>query len=148
MNLDTVLVGSFIRSNGIPRRVARSVLETFNVEKIFIFEVKDIESKFLITFNIDKKTAEFAFKEYKEKHKNTIQLHRNKLTNTLYTINSLNKIVELQTGRPDKDFKVNWEVYRNSLLLLKQDGNLDVLKTRLCEVIDNKVKESKENASN
>ena len=131
---NNVLIGSFVKSLGVPKKIAREVVEEFNVDKLFIFKITT--EKYLLTFNLDNDIKNTIFKNYKEKYKNTIQLHRNKETNTLYTINSLNKIVELQAGKKDKDHKVDWKNYRNSIILLKKDGNLDILPTRLCEIID------------
>ena len=131
---NSVLIGTFVMNRGVPKKLARNVVEEFNVDKLFIFKVTP--EKYLLTFNLDNDVKNTMFKNYKEKYKNTIQLHRNKETNTLYTINSLNKIVELQAGKKDKDYKVNWKNYRNSIILLKKDGNLDILPTRLCEIID------------
>ena len=53
---------------------------------------------------------------------NTILLHRKKESNTLYTINALNTLIKsLNEGVLDNKFVVNWQDYRNSILLTQGD---------------------------
>lgn len=60
---------------------------------------------------------------------NTIVVHRNKQTNTIFTINSLNHIVQ-QVG----EYIINWNKYENSVVLFL-DGILKINKTTLNRVI-------------
>ena len=54
---------------------------------------------------------------------NTILLHRKKQTNTLYTINALNSlIVILNNGVLDTTYQLDWENYRNTMLLTNEEG--------------------------
>lgn len=118
----------------------REIVETFNVEKIFVFEVTgdgtDDERSFLLTFNIDKDDKDSRFRDYKEKYKNTVQLHRKKEFNTLYTINSLNAVVVEQNGAQDARYNVDWEPYRNTCLLSDKDNKLKVLETTLYDIVE------------
>lgn len=53
--------------------------------------------------------------------KNTILLHRKKETNTLYSINCLNIILkQINNGIIDKNQKIDWEQYKNSILITRQ----------------------------
>lgn len=137
---DTVLIGTFFRSNLVPRSKIRNIFDTFETSKIFVFEVKENlehdDKQFLVTFNITRDEKERKLREYKEKYKNTIQLHRNKEFNTLYTINSLNKVVENQAGQKDLDFKVDWSNYSDSCVLLSDTGDVKVLPTRLFDIVE------------
>jgi hypothetical protein len=48
----------------------------------------------------------------------TILLHRKKESNTLYTINALNTLIKsLNNGMLDNKFIIEWNNYRNSILL-------------------------------
>ena len=48
----------------------------------------------------------------------TMRVHRKKQSNTLYTINALNLAVAAQHGgKTGKNLKLDWEPYRDSLLL-------------------------------
>ena len=67
---------------------------------------------------------------------NTILLHRKKETNSLYTINALNTLIkELNNGFLDKNFIIEWNNYKNCILLT--DGlNLRKLDTSIHKIID------------
>lgn len=66
----------------------------------------------------------------------TIMVHRKKETNTMYTINALNKLItDLNGGVEDKSYQVDWENYRNSLILTDGDG-YKVMKTNLFRIIE------------
>jgi hypothetical protein len=66
----------------------------------------------------------------------TILLHRKKETNSLYTINALNTLIKsLNNGYLDKSFMVDWNQYKNCILLT--DGpNLRKLDTAIHKIID------------
>jgi hypothetical protein len=71
---------------------------------------------------------------------NTISLHRKKNTNTLYTINALNRLIEsVNNGVLDTSYQVDWENYRNCMLLTGEDG-LKRIDTEVSEIIHIKVK--------
>jgi len=71
---------------------------------------------------------------------NTISLHRKKNTNTLYTINALNRLIEsVNNGVLDTSFQVDWENYRNCMLLTNDTG-LKRVDTEVHEIIYIKVK--------
>ena len=54
---------------------------------------------------------------------NSITVHRKKHTNTMYSINALNEVIRLHNnGVMDSKFEVDWEQYRNSLLVTSDTG--------------------------
>ena len=54
---------------------------------------------------------------------NTILVHRKKQTNTLYTINALNELIKsLNNGVLDKKFSIEWNHYKNCILLIQAEG--------------------------
>jgi hypothetical protein len=54
---------------------------------------------------------------------NSILVHRKKDTNSMYTINALNEVIRLHNnGVLDRNFTVDWNIYRNCLLLTNEDG--------------------------
>jgi len=70
----------------------------------------------------------------------TISLHRKKQTNTLYTINALNECIKTcNNGVLDTSFQLEWDNYRNSILLTNDTG-LRRIDTSVHEVIYIKVK--------
>ena len=85
--------------------------------KIFVLESLDGE-KIMLTYNVDMGNSSNEFLV-----NNTILVHRKKQTNTLYTINALNELIKsLNNGYLDKSYAVNWNDYRNSILLIQADG--------------------------
>jgi hypothetical protein len=67
---------------------------------------------------------------------NTILVHRKKDFNVLYTINSLNELIkQLNNGIVDTNYPINWQHYKNSILLTQHD-ELKQLKTRIYKIIE------------
>lgn len=96
---------------------------------IYILENLNTPNTLCCTYNVMTPT------DSKEFPLATISLHRKKATNTLYTINALNMLVaELNEGKLDRNFKVNWEDYRNCILVAAYD-KLKKINTRLKTII-------------
>ena len=103
---------------------------TILFNKIFVLESLDGE-KVMLTYNVDMGNSlnEFLVK-------NTILVHRKKQTNTLYTINALNELVKsLNNGYLDKSYSVNWNDYKNCILLIQADGYKRI-DTKIREIIN------------
>lgn len=82
-------------------------------DSVFVFSNKKFPKQLYCTFNV--------FGEYDLIH-NTILLHRKSETNTLYTINALNELIKrINNGLLDTKFVIDWENYRNSLILMQKD---------------------------
>lgn len=79
--------------------------------KIFVLESVDSE-EYLCTYNIEVNSNSTTILP------NTILVHRKKEFNVLYTINSLNVLIKTLNGDVlDTKFPINWNDYRNSILL-------------------------------
>lgn len=107
-----------------------SIQDRYNIiyNKIFVLYAKS-QDEYICTYNVDMGNVN-TFIE------NTILVHRKKETNTLYTINALNSLIkELNGGVLDKSYRINWQDYRNCILLTK---GLQVkrVNTRLHEIIE------------
>ena len=75
-----------------------------------------------------------------DKYDNTILLHRKKQTNTLYTINALNSLIQvLNNGVLDTTYQLDWENYRNTMLLTNDEG-LKRVETEVEDIIYIKIK--------
>ena len=86
-------------------------------DKLFVLESLDGE-KIMLTYNVDMSNS-----VRESMMDNTILVHRKKQTNTLYTINALNEVIKsLNGGVLDKSFAVNWNDFRNCILLIQTDG--------------------------
>lgn len=102
---------------------------TLPYKKIYVYENDKNKAEFIFTYNISGEYNQDQFL------RNTILVHRNKDTNTLYTINALNCLIcEINNGILDRKFKINWENYKNILLLNNKD-ELRKINLKLKDVI-------------
>lgn len=100
------------------------------MSKIFVLQNSDEENELYCTYNVF--TTELKQKSFM---KNTISIHRNKDTNTLYTINAVNELVMLlNDGDKDSSFKISWENYKNMIVTTNEDG-LKKIPTKIFKVI-------------
>jgi hypothetical protein len=103
---------------------------TILYNKIFILESKDSE-EFICTYNIDPGNLNTT-----SVLSNTILLHRKKESNSLYTINALNTLIKsLNNGYVDSNYKVNWNDYKNSILLTN-GSDLRILETTIHKIVN------------
>lgn len=102
---------------------------TSNYDVLFnkIYILVSPEDEYIFTYNIENPANNTIIP-------NTILVHRNKLTNSLYTINALNELVKsLNNGNLDVNFKINWNEYRNCILLTNE-SQLKQIKTKLFKI--------------
>ena len=101
---------------------------TILYSKIFVLHSKSSD-EYICTYNVDfSNVANFL--------DNTILVHRKKESNTLYTINALNTLIkELNEGRLDPNYRVDWNDYRNCILLTR-GTELKRINTRLHKIIE------------
>ena len=111
----------------ITSTIQTSYVILFN--KIFILESLDGE-KIMLTYNVDMGNSSTS-----GIIDNTILVHRKKQTNTLYTINALNELIKtLNNGVLDKSYSINWENYKNCILLVQAEG-FNKINTKVKEII-------------
>ena len=112
----------------ITNKIQTSYVILFN--KLFVLESLDGE-KIMLTYNVDMNNSVVD-----SMMDNTILVHRKKQTNTLYTINALNELIKsLNNGVIDKSFTVNWNDYRNCILLIQTEG-FNRIDTKIKEIIN------------
>ena len=100
-------------------------------DKIYVIQNEDKPKELICTYNVDQED-DIDF----NKVKNTISLHRKKITNTLYTINALNELIKLiNNGVLDTSYQVEWDMYKNMILISNKDG-LSRIPTRILKIID------------
>ena len=116
----------------ITNKIQTSYVILFN--KIFVLESLDGQ-KVMLTYNVDMNNS-----STNGIIDNTILVHRKKQTNTLYTINALNECIKNNNnGMLDTKFQLNWESYRNCIMVTNEEG-LRRIDTAVKEVIYIKVK--------
>jgi len=103
---------------------------TLVFNKIYILENVEDEYQLVLTYNVSRETSNPI-----DPPTSTISVHRKKQTNTIYTINAINKLIENKIGRLDKNYKIDWEELRNSVLVTAY-GELKVVNTKLSSIIE------------
>ena len=128
-----MLLCTFCKTHLVEGRI-EDIKNKFKIKfnRIYVLHVKNQFDESLITYNIDLNENE---KNYKDLMSGTINLHRKKESNTLYTINALNEIIKQNNnGVLDKNYPVVWENYANSILLYTND-KLKILPTVLKKIV-------------
>ena len=101
---------------------------TIIYNKLFVLEIVG-KDEYVITYNVEQGNVH-AIPE------NTILVHRKKESNTLYTINALNELIKkLNGGVVDTSYKVDWQHYKNCILLT-QHNELIQLNTKIYIIIE------------
>jgi hypothetical protein len=96
--------------------------------KMFVLEIIGKE-EYVITYNVEHANVSYI-------PENTILVHRKKESNTLYTINALNELIKkLNGGVVDTRFAINWNHYKNCILLT-QHNELNQLNTKIFKIIE------------
>ena len=114
------------------QKTLQDIRETYVIvyNYIYILQNKGNLDELYVTYNINT--------EFKPPHplEDTILIHRKKESNTLYTINALNQLVREENGGVlDKTFIIDWQKFRNSIILTNTEGTKRI-QTRIFEVIE------------
>ena len=101
---------------------------TIIYNKMFVLEIVG-KDEYVVTYNVDQGNVQTI-------PDNTILVHRKKESNTLYTINALNELIKkLNGGVVDTNYKIDWQHYRNCVLLT-QHNDLNQLNTKIYKIIE------------
>ena len=102
------------------------IYEVLN-NKVYVLSIQDSE-ELLVTYNVQSPTRILLA--------NSFIANRKKETNTIYSINALNQLIFELTGTLDKSYRVEWEDYRNMILLTSKQGvGVRKLETRIFRII-------------
>jgi len=126
VKINNPLLCTFIKENTIEEMV-QIIKNHYTIpnNKIILLRGENSKELFMI-YNV------FQPENYLAK---TILMHRKRATNTLYTINSLNELIKsLNVGQLDKNFKINWDDYKNTLLIIREE-QLVIINTLLVNLI-------------
>lgn len=111
MSMDTQLLLTFTTREYLDKTINYiKYCYEFLDNKLFILNDKEYPDDLYISYNVIQKN-------YKKTPSRTMAIHRKRETNTLYTINAINKVVIKELGYRNKNWEINWKNYRNSLLL-------------------------------
>lgn len=121
---NSILVCTFVNSDKFLEKEIAKISSIFKIDgNIFVFNSKNDQNRIVLTYNIiNDQKYEFP--------KNTLQIHRRSSTNTLYTLNALDKLInegmmELQITR--EQYKIDWPMYKNSLIIMQKEKGSKVL---------------------
>lgn len=124
MQQKILLLASFLRPEYLDSFLNK-IKKKFDIKKeqIFFFKIED--GSYLLTYKV---YVDFENKiDIKKELPKTIQIH--KKGDTIFTINALNKLIEKESGLNGnvnyKEYKINWDDYKNKMILLKND-NLEI----------------------
>lgn len=109
-----------------------NIIENFDLvdNKIFVFSSTNDPNNIYLTFNVEKNN------NLNKKYRNTISIHRKKETNTLYTLNAMNRLIEDENGGVfDKSYKLSWHLYENSIILINNPG-VKIVSIKLLSIIN------------
>ena len=108
--------------------VSLSSTYTIMYNKMFVLYIKSTD-EYVVTYNVEQTNVSGI-------PVNTILVHRKKESNTLYTINALNDLIKkLNGGVVDPTFRVDWQHYKNCILLTNHN-ELKQLNTKVHKIID------------
>lgn len=129
IDVNNKLFCTFVDEEFIDEQI-RNISSSYDImyNKMFVLFIKST-GEYVITYNVEQGNVNGI-------PENTILVHRKKDTNTLYTINALNTLIKsLNGGVVDPKFRVDWQHYRNCILLTQQN-ELRQLNTKVHNIIE------------
>jgi hypothetical protein len=129
--MKTQLLCTFAETENL-QDILQKVRENYKIvyNYIYVLQNKTNIDELYITYNID---VEFRPPYQLE---NTILVHRKKQSNTLYTINALNQLIKEENGGIlDTNFPLDWEKFKNSIILTGAAG-IRKIPTRIFQKIE------------
>ena len=113
--------------------VINQIQQTYKLvfNKVYVLQNTDDKNQLVLTYNVEKHSPLNAPPPI-----STISVHRKKHTNTIYTINAINRLIEEKNnGILDKTYKIDWEGLRNTVLVTAH-GKFKIVPTKLSQIID------------
>lgn len=112
-------------------RIAEEIRKFYEVysNRIFAFSNVKVPKEIYLTYNV------LNMQKDAPKFPNTILIHRKKQTNTLYTLNAMNRLIEEENGRADNTYIVNWALYSNSLIITG-DVSIRIIPLKIFSVLE------------
>ena len=111
------------------QNIVDTILKEFDLfsRKVFVLKL-DPSQELVVSYNIIPNSVKFL--------PSTIMVHRKKESNTMYTINALNRLITVENGGVlDKSYQVDWQRHRNSVILTDGDS-YKIMRTSLFRIID------------
>ena len=132
MESDTQLLCTFTSVDQLDATI-EAVKNTYKLvfNKVYVLENTEDTNQLVLTYNVVKPSNNTATPPA-----STISVHRKKQTNTIYTINAINKLIESKNGGVlDKSYRIDWNELQN-MVLVTAYGKLKIVNTKLLHIID------------
>ena len=129
---ETQLLCTFTTVDGVDETI-EAIKKTYKLmfNKVYLLENIEDENQRILTYNVTKTNS-----LTQTPPPSTISVHRKKHTNTIYTINAINKLIESKNnGKLDTSYKIDWTELKN-MILVTAYGKLKVVNTKLVKIID------------
>jgi len=127
--METQLLCTFCKREEL-EETCKKITDKYKVvfDKIFVLQNVEDSTQLVLTYNV-------VNADLNDILESTISVHRKKQSNTIYTINALNKLImENNNGILDKKFKIDWDTLQN-VILVTAYGKLKKISTELDEII-------------
>ena len=115
----TVLIGAFVQKDSI-LTYFEFLKKKFKIgfDRVYVYEIEGNDDEYIATFATKDRS------KYVGKIRKSIILHTK--NGSLFSINALNKLIESEgNGQEAENYKIDWEKYRNKLILVV-NGDLKV----------------------
>ena len=118
MQQKTLLLASFVKEEKLESLISR-LKNNFNIDvnNIFFFMMENGDR--LLTYKLQVEVDRRI--DIKNELPKTIQIH--KKGDTIFTINALNKLIEIESGLEGnvnhKEYQIDWSKFKNKIILLK-----------------------------
>ena len=132
MKPETQLLCTFCAKKDIESTIEQiKKIYTLAFNSVYVLDNVNDENQAILTYNIDLTKPVLG-----EAPESTISVHRKKQTNTIYTINAINKLIEEKNGGVlDKTFKIEWSELQNTVLVTAY-GKLKKVNTKISNIIN------------
>lgn len=121
MQQKILLLASFLKAENLDTFLTK-IKKKFGVKKENVFFFKLEDDTYILTYKIHIDIDNRV--DIKKELSKTIQIH--KKGDTIFTINALNKLIERESGLGGnvnyKEYKINWDDYKNKIILLRGDS--------------------------
>jgi hypothetical protein len=132
MKLQTQLLCTFCAKKDIESTIEQiKKIYTLAFNSVYVLDNVNDENQVILTYNIDITNPVRG-----DAPESTISVHRKKQTNTIYTINAINKLIEEKNGGVlDKTYKIDWAELQNTVLVTAY-GRLKKVNTKIANIIN------------
>jgi hypothetical protein len=110
-----------------------TIKNTYDLQfnRIYVLENTDDTTQLIVTYNV----CGYLYANSTAPD-STISVHRKKATNTIYTINALNKLIEEKNGGVlDARYPIDWVQLKNTILVVAY-SKLKLINTKLSKIVE------------